>query len=52
MSKKFIYTDKNSGDKGIDLIRALGGIVFVDPCPFPRYPSLKQLSRFFRKKSK
>ena len=33
MSKKWIYTDENRGGKIIDLIRELGGIVFVDPCP-------------------
>ena len=33
MSKKWIYTDENRGDKIIDLIRELGGTVFVDPCP-------------------
>ncbi len=33
MSKKFIYQDSKSGDELIDLIRRLGGTVFVDPCP-------------------
>lgn len=33
MSKKWIYSDENRGDKFIELIRELGGTVFVDPCP-------------------
>lgn len=35
MSKKWIYSDENPGDKFIDLIRELGGLVCEDPCPRP-----------------
>ena len=41
MSKKYIYSDDNRGDKIIDLIRKHGGTVFVDPCP--RSPFIERL---------
>lgn len=47
MSKKWIYSDENSGDKFIGLIRELGGLVCEDPCP--RSPIEKRLDSIMMK---
>ena len=47
MSKKWICSDENRGDKLIALIRELGGTVFVDPCP--RSPIVERMGDIIMK---
>lgn len=49
MSKKWIYSDGNRGDKLIDLIREAGGTIFVDPCPNPLTKTLDTFLRVFKR---